>query len=111
MPPPTRYLSGIKPTGDLHLGNYFGAIREHVRLQHAGESYSFIAAYPALTGLRDAAKILESRRLTAATALASGPAATEPVPFSQRGGLGRARELFGQDLDGLLVELIGIVAA
>ncbi len=32
-------------------------------------------------------------------------------PFSQRGGLGRARELFGQDLDGLLVELTGVVAA
>jgi type I restriction enzyme R subunit len=32
-------------------------------------------------------------------------------PFSQRGGLGRARELFGQDLDGLLVELAGVVAA
>ena len=33
------------------------------------------------------------------------------APFSQRGGLGRARELFGQDLDALLAELTGIVAA
>ncbi|MGI8938107.1 MAG: type I restriction-modification enzyme R subunit C-terminal domain-containing protein [Iamia sp.] len=32
-------------------------------------------------------------------------------PFSQRGGLGRARELFGQDLDGLLTELTEVVAA
>ncbi|MBC7771805.1 MAG: hypothetical protein H7210_04875, partial [Pyrinomonadaceae bacterium] len=49
---PKRFLSGIQPSGELHLGNYFGAIREHVRLQGDGDSYYFIADYPALTSLR-----------------------------------------------------------
>lgn len=83
MPSPSRYLSGIKPTGDLHLGNYFGAIREHVRLQHEGESYYFIADYHALTGLRDAAKFREYTRLTAVTYLACGLDPTKAVLFRQ----------------------------
>ena len=71
MPSTTRYLSGIKPTHDLHIGNYFGAIREHVRLQDDGESYYFVANYHALTGLRDPAKFREYTRLTAVTYLAT----------------------------------------
>ena len=45
-----RYLSGIQPTGRLHLGNYFGMIRPAVELQAKGEAYYFLADYHALTG-------------------------------------------------------------
>jgi len=46
-----RYLSGIQPTGRLHLGNYFGMIRPAVELQGQGEAYYFLADYHALTGV------------------------------------------------------------
>ncbi|HUP70349.1 MAG TPA: type I restriction-modification enzyme R subunit C-terminal domain-containing protein [Acidimicrobiales bacterium] len=46
-----------------------------------------------------------------AASLSIEPRALLDPPFSQRGGLGRARELFGQDLDGLLLELTEVVAA
>ncbi|MDR1864236.1 MAG: tryptophan--tRNA ligase [Bacteroidales bacterium] len=42
-------LSGIRPTGDLHLGNYFGALRNFVQLQDAHTCYFFIADYHSLT--------------------------------------------------------------
>ncbi len=47
-------LSGIQPSGLLHIGNYFGAIRQHIQLQEqAGENFYFIADYHALTSSRD----------------------------------------------------------
>ena len=42
-------VSGIRPTGDLHLGNYFGAIVNYVRMQDAYDCYFFIADYHSLT--------------------------------------------------------------
>ena len=55
-----RILSGIKPTGRPHLGNYLGAIRNHIELQNEGhECFFFIADLHALTSLRDAAKLRE----------------------------------------------------
>ena len=42
-------LSGIRPTGQLHLGNYFGALRNFVKMQHDAKCYFFIADYHALT--------------------------------------------------------------
>lgn len=47
-------VSGIQPSGTLHLGNYFGAIQQHVELHAAVESYFFIVNYHALTSLSDA---------------------------------------------------------
>ncbi len=52
-PAPTRVLSGIQPTGRFHWGNYFGAIRQYIELQTAGESFYFIADLHALTTVRD----------------------------------------------------------
>src|SRR5581483_9580045 len=49
-----RILSGIQPSGPLHIGNYFGALRQFLRLQHDNEAYYFVANYHALTSLRDA---------------------------------------------------------
>ncbi len=50
-----RVLSGVQPSGTLHLGNYFGAIRQHIALQDEfpGECFYFIADYHALTTVRD----------------------------------------------------------
>jgi tryptophanyl-tRNA synthetase len=48
-----RVLSGIQPTGRFHWGNYFGAIRQYIDLQHGNESYYFIANLHALTTVRD----------------------------------------------------------
>ncbi len=44
-----RILSGIQPSGRLHIGNYFGAMRQHLQLQAEHEGYYFIADYHALT--------------------------------------------------------------
>jgi tryptophanyl-tRNA synthetase len=48
-----RILSGVQPSGKLHLGNYFGAIRQHIALQDEGECFYFIADFHALTTLPD----------------------------------------------------------
>ncbi len=44
-----RILSGIQPSGKLHIGNYFGAIRQHLELQADNEAFYFISDYHALT--------------------------------------------------------------
>ena len=46
---PLRVLSGIQPSGRLHIGNYFGAMRQHLHLQAEHEGFYFIADYHALT--------------------------------------------------------------
>lgn len=48
-----RYLSGIQPSGSLHLGNYFGMMRPAIALQGEGEAFYFIADYHAQTSLSD----------------------------------------------------------
>jgi tryptophanyl-tRNA synthetase len=51
-----RVLSGIQPSGDfLHIGNYFGALRQQVALQEEYEVVLFIADYHSMTSVRDAA--------------------------------------------------------
>ena len=49
-----RILSGVQPSGKLHVGNYFGAIKQHVERQELGECFYFIADYHALTTVREA---------------------------------------------------------
>ena len=67
------YLSGIQPSGRLHLGNYFGAIRQHIALQDSpGEHFYFIADYHALTTVRDPELLRELVRDVAATYLSLG---------------------------------------
>jgi tryptophanyl-tRNA synthetase len=48
-----RILSGIQPSGTLHLGNYFGMMRPAIELQEKGEAYYFIADYHSMTSLFD----------------------------------------------------------
>jgi len=52
-----RILSGIQPSGALHIGNYFGALKQFLALQNDNEAYYFVADYHALTSLRDAAAV------------------------------------------------------
>jgi len=48
-----RILSGIQPSGKLHVGNYLGAMRQHLELQDKGEAFYFIADLHALTSVKD----------------------------------------------------------
>jgi tryptophanyl-tRNA synthetase len=48
-----RILSGIQPSGALHIGNYFGMMRPAIELQEQGEAYYFIADYHSLTSITD----------------------------------------------------------
>lgn len=61
-----RILSGIQPSGALHLGNYFGMMRPAIELQEQGEAFYFIADYHSMTSLFDAE---ERRRNTLNVAL------------------------------------------
>ena len=67
-----RILSGIQPTGVLHIGNYFGMMRPAIALQDEGEALYFIADYHALTSLRDPAALRENSRRVALDFLACG---------------------------------------
>lgn len=55
-----RVLSGIRSTGNLHLGNYFGAVRNYIHLQHQHECYFFIANLHALTTHPDPSQLKDS---------------------------------------------------
>jgi tryptophanyl-tRNA synthetase len=52
-----RVLSGIKPTGSIHWGNYFGAIRQYIALQDNDQAFYFIANLHALNTVRDGDKL------------------------------------------------------
>jgi tryptophanyl-tRNA synthetase len=67
-----RILTGIQPTGALHLGNYFGALQPAVTLQQEGEAYYFIADYHALTTVHDGARLREYSHGVALDFLACG---------------------------------------
>ncbi len=57
-----RVLSGIQPSGQLHLGNYAGAIRQFVEMQQTHEMYIFVASYHAMTSGRDADELRRNTR-------------------------------------------------
>jgi tryptophanyl-tRNA synthetase len=67
-----RILSGIQPSGTLHLGNYFGMMKPSIELQHRGEAFYFIADLHALTTVRDAGELSENIRNVALDFLACG---------------------------------------
>ena len=78
-----RILSGIKPTGKPHLGNYFGMMRPAIEWQERGEAFYFIADYHALTTVRDPAKLREYSRGVALDFLACGLDPAKAVLFKQ----------------------------
>ena len=67
-----RILSGIQPSGKLHIGNYFGMMRPALELQNKGEAFLFIADYHALTSVSDAAALRQGVRDVALDFLACG---------------------------------------
>src|SRR5204862_6201862 len=67
-----RILSGIQPSGALHIGNYFGMMRPAIALQAEGEAFYFIADYHALTTVKDPAALRENNRRVALDFLACG---------------------------------------
>ncbi len=67
-----RILSGIQPSGKLHIGNYFGMMRPALQLQEQGDAYLFIANYHALTTVADAAAMRQGTWDVALDFLACG---------------------------------------
>src|SRR5437762_7078469 len=67
-----RILSGIQPSGVLHIGNYFGMMKPAIALQAEGEALYFIADYHALTSVRDPDVLHENVRRVAVDFLAAG---------------------------------------
>ena len=66
-------LSGIQPSGNLHLGNYFGAVQQYLEFLNKGyDCYYFLANYHALTSLRDRDRLLQLTQSTAVDYLALG---------------------------------------
>src|SRR5512132_842205 len=67
-----RILSGLQPSGALHIGNYFGMMRPAMALQAEGEALYFVADYHALTSLRDPDVLRANSRRVALDFLACG---------------------------------------
>jgi tryptophanyl-tRNA synthetase len=78
-----RILSGIQPSGALHLGNYFGMMKPAIELQDQGEAYYFIANYHSMTSLRDPAERRKNTLDVALDFLACGLDPKKSVFFRQ----------------------------
>jgi tryptophanyl-tRNA synthetase len=78
-----RILSGIQPSGALHLGNYFGMMRPAIELQDKGEAFYFIANYHSMTSLFDAEERRQNTLDVALDFLACGLDPKKSVFFRQ----------------------------
>ena len=78
-----RILSGIQPSGALHLGNYFGMMRPAIELQEKGEAFYFIANYHSMTSLFDADERRKNTLDVALDFLACGLDPKKSVFFKQ----------------------------
>src|SRR5438876_6751385 len=78
-----RILSGIQPSGALHLGNYFGMMRPAIELQEKGEAFYFIADYHSMTSLFDPAERGQNTLGVALDFLACGLDPKKSVFFRQ----------------------------
>src|SRR6266850_1816820 len=78
-----RILSGIQPSGALHLGNYFGMMKPAIELQERGEAFYFIANYHSMTSLFDAAERRKNTLEVALDFLACGLDPQKSVFFRQ----------------------------
>src|SRR4051794_12554182 len=78
-----RILSGIQPSGALHVGNYFGMMRPAIELQDRGEAYYFIANYHSMTSLFDAGQRRKNTLDVALDFLACGLDPKKSVFFRQ----------------------------
>ncbi len=78
-----RFLTGLQPSGQLHIGNYFGAILPAVQLQYKGEAFYFIANYHAMTTMSSPQALRENTRSLAVDFLACGLDPQRAVFFEQ----------------------------
>src|SRR5262245_42239534 len=78
-----RILSGVQPTGKLHLGNYLCAVKQHIALQDEADCLYFISDYHDLTTLQDPAVLRENTRDVALDYLALGLDAAKAIYFRQ----------------------------
>ena len=67
-----RLLTGIQPSGDLHIGNYFGSIRQMVEAQKSSETFAFVANYHAMSSGNGGEKLANLTMQTATDFLALG---------------------------------------
>ncbi len=78
-----RIFSGVQPTGNLHLGNYLGAIRNWARLQHEFDCLYCIVDMHAITVWQEPERLRAQTRETAAAFLAAGIDAQRHIVFNQ----------------------------
>jgi len=78
-----RVLSGIQPSGKLHIGNYFGMMKPAIELQDQGAAFLFVANYHALTTVQDAAKLKSATWDVALDLLACGLDPDKAVLYRQ----------------------------
>jgi len=78
-----RILSGLQPSGRLHIGNFFGMMEPALKLQHEGDAYYFIADYHSLTSVHDGKALRGYVRELAVDFLACGLDPTKCVFFRQ----------------------------
>ena len=78
-----RILSGVQPSGKLHLGNYFGAMKQHIEMQHQHECFIFIANFHALNTIKDPAQLQALTRDVALDYLALGLDPAKATLFRQ----------------------------
>lgn len=78
-----RILTGLQPSGKLHVGNYFGAMEPAVRLQNEGEAFYFIANYHAMTTVKNPDELRAFTRELAVDFLACGLDPERSVFFLQ----------------------------
>jgi len=87
---PERVLSGIQPSGDMHLGNYLGAIRKFVDLQHRYNCLFCVVDMHAITVWQDPQKLREQTRHIAASYIAAGVDPEKAIIFHQSAVHGHA---------------------
>ena len=78
-----RIITGLQPSGKLHVGNYFGAMEPAVRMQESGESFYFLADYHAMSTVHDANTLRENCSNLATDFLAVGLDPEKCVFFRQ----------------------------
>lgn len=78
-----RTVSGIQPTGNLHLGNYLGAIKNWVKLQDESECFFFLADLHAITVQNDPTELADNCRNMVAALVAAGIDTNKSILFNQ----------------------------
>ena len=76
-----RILSGVQPSGQLHIGNYFGMIERMVQFQNESDLFCFVANYHSMTSINDKVKLEENTRGVAGSTSFPSDSATRTDDF------------------------------